>query len=178
MLVNRHPAGTATEQAGEGNAAGLLQLQTALVTEEPASPTHHAAYWQAALQRASGLLVREPLVALHWCLQGECLLHLGRFDQALACFQRAEAIGGPGTEEVGLWQSLCLHQAGNTKIARARLAALLYDMHMPLATQRQARMLLDLLSATPKDTQVGSSAKSAPVQKKPRTEKDDLVSSR
>jgi tetratricopeptide (TPR) repeat protein len=65
-----------------------------------------------ALRRADVILAVVPHVALSWRFKGECLFELERYAEAVACFRRAAELGGPGTEDLFLWQALALHGGG------------------------------------------------------------------
>ena len=65
-----------------------------------------------ALRRADVMLAAGPHVALSWRFRGECLFHLEHYVEAMESFRRAAALGGPGTEDMFLWQALSLHNGG------------------------------------------------------------------
>jgi hypothetical protein len=71
-----------------------------------------------ALRRVEVMLAAGPDVALSWRFQGECLFHLNRYLTAADSFRRAGELGGPGTEDLFLWEALSLHNAGMTEPAK------------------------------------------------------------
>jgi tetratricopeptide (TPR) repeat protein len=77
--------------------------------------------FQAALSIADRLIAGGPGIALSWRFRGECLFSLQRYEEAVASFDRAGELGGPGTDDVFLWSSLALHNGGKSEEAKARL---------------------------------------------------------
>jgi tetratricopeptide (TPR) repeat protein len=71
-----------------------------------------------ALRRADVMLAADPQIPLSWRFKGECLFSMGRYSDAVDCFDRAASLGGPGTQDMFLWKALCLHNGGRTEQAR------------------------------------------------------------
>jgi tetratricopeptide (TPR) repeat protein len=74
--------------------------------------------YREALRRAEVMLAASPQVALSWRFKGECLFHLARYAEAVEDFRRAAELGGPGTEDMFLWQALSLHNGGQPEQAK------------------------------------------------------------
>lgn len=74
--------------------------------------------FREALRRADAILAARPEISLSWRFRGECLFSLERYDEAIESFDKAAALGGPGTEDIFLWKSLCLHNGGKPKQAQ------------------------------------------------------------
>ena len=74
-----------------------------------------------AFAMAEKLVAAGPGVGLSWRFRGECLFSLGRYDEAVASFDKASGLGGRGTEDVFLWSALALHNGGQTEQAKTRL---------------------------------------------------------
>jgi uncharacterized protein YegJ (DUF2314 family) len=74
--------------------------------------------YREALRRAEAIIEQAPQVGLSWRFRGECLFEMGRFIEAADCFREAEARGGPGVEEMFLWQALALHNGERTDEAK------------------------------------------------------------
>ena len=68
--------------------------------------------YQGALRQVDAMLQEHPDVAMSWRFRGECLFYLQRYDEAAEAFATAARLGGPGTEEMFLWQALSLVNAG------------------------------------------------------------------
>jgi tetratricopeptide (TPR) repeat protein len=77
--------------------------------------------YQEALRRVDAMLAAGPDVALSWRFKGECLFSMGRYAEAVECFDEAASLGGPGTEDMFLWKSLCLYNGGHPEQAEAVL---------------------------------------------------------
>ena len=93
------------------------------VLEEPLNPEraldcYRRGAFKEALRRAEAILELGPEVALSWRFKGECLVSLDRYVEAVKCFEKSEAIGGPGTEDVFLWKALALYNGGSRATAR------------------------------------------------------------
>jgi tetratricopeptide (TPR) repeat protein len=74
--------------------------------------------FREALRRADVIVKAKPDVALSWRFRGECLFSLQRHAEAVECFDKAASLGGPGTEDMFLWKSLCLHNGGQPEQAQ------------------------------------------------------------
>lgn len=74
--------------------------------------------YQEALRRVEVMLAAGPQVALSWRFKGECLFSLKRYEEALAAFDHAASMGGPGTEDMVLWKALCLANDGRAEQAK------------------------------------------------------------
>jgi len=74
--------------------------------------------FREALRRANAMVKAKPEVALSWRFRGECLFSLERHTEAVESFDKAASLGGPGTEDMFLWKSLCLHNSGQPKQAQ------------------------------------------------------------
>ena len=74
--------------------------------------------FQEALRRADAMITAGPQVSLSWRFKGECLFSMERYTQAVECFETAESIGGPGTEDMFLWKALALHNGGQSEQAK------------------------------------------------------------
>ena len=77
--------------------------------------------YRDALAIGDHLIASGPNIALSWRFRGECLFSLHRYDEAVASFEKAGELGGPGTDDVFLWSSLALHNGGKPEQAKARL---------------------------------------------------------
>lgn len=81
--------------------------------------------FEEAILVADVLLEAHPDVAMTWRFRGECLFALERFADAAASFGHAYVLGGPGTEEVFIWESLSLFNAGHADEAKRVIHRLL-----------------------------------------------------
>jgi len=81
--------------------------------------------FKEALRRADVIVKAKPEVALSWRFRGECLFSLQRHPEAIESFDKAALLGGPGTEEMFLWKSLCLHNGGQPEQAKQVIRAFL-----------------------------------------------------
>lgn len=73
-----------------------------------------------ALTAFGVLTQREPHVPEHWINVGNCYLHVGAPDTALACFEKADALGARGVE-LELGRGLALFGCGRFPAARLHL---------------------------------------------------------
>jgi tetratricopeptide (TPR) repeat protein len=74
--------------------------------------------FQEALRRADAMIAAGPEVSLSWRFKGECLFSMERYAEAVEVFDKAESIGGPGTEDMFLWKALALHNGGESEQAK------------------------------------------------------------
>jgi len=81
--------------------------------------------YSEALDVADRLIEAGPNIPISWRFRGECLFSLGRYAESVVAFDKAAAIGGPGTEEVLLSAALALHNGGEPEKAKARLRQVL-----------------------------------------------------
>src|SRR5262245_33815406 len=81
--------------------------------------------FKEALAIGDRLTAAGPEVAMNWRFRGECLFSLQRYAEAAQSFERAAKLGGPGTTDVFLWQSLALHNGGKRDEAKALLRTVL-----------------------------------------------------
>lgn len=70
-----------------------------------------------ALRQVDALIDATPDVAMSHRFKGETLFELNRYEDAIASFQTAEALGGPGTEELFFWRALAHANAGRRDVA-------------------------------------------------------------
>jgi hypothetical protein len=91
------------------------------------------------------MLAAAPQVALSWRFKGECLFSLQRYAEAARCFDKAESLGGPGTEELFLWKSLALHNDGQPEAAKEVIRDFLASGAGTPKLVAQARAALDKL---------------------------------
>jgi uncharacterized protein YegJ (DUF2314 family) len=103
--------------------------------------------FQEALRRADAIIAAVPEVGMSWRFKGECLFSLGRYLDAVECFDRAGQLGGPGTEEVFLWKAICLANAGQRDQAIQWLHRVLAAAGptLPRQLREQAQKLLEKL---------------------------------
>ena len=101
-----------------------------------------------ALRRADLMLAAGPHIALTWRFKGECLYNLKRHAEAVECFGQAAELGGPGTEDMFLWQALALHNGGQPEQARQVVRDFLASGAGTPELIAQARRALAKLEAT------------------------------
>jgi tetratricopeptide (TPR) repeat protein len=106
--------------------------------------------YQEALRRADAILAAGPHVALSWRFKGECLFEMERYAEAIACFDKAVELGGPGTEELFIWKALALHGSGELEEAEALLAQYIADTgkHPPQLVLKAQGILTELQNAS------------------------------
>ena len=74
--------------------------------------------FREALRRAEAMLAADPDIPISWRFKGECLFSLKRYAESIECFDRAAALGGPGTEDMFLWKALALQNDGKQESAK------------------------------------------------------------
>jgi len=102
-----------------------------------------------ALAIADRLIAAAPDVGLSWRFRGECLFSLTRYDEAIAAFDKAAQIGGPGTDDLILWSSLALHNGGKRDEAKARLRDALTSREASGELRSKIQAALQTLEQTP-----------------------------
>ena len=93
--------------------AASLEFQTSEAMAE-----YRRGDFSEALRLVNRMLDAQPQRSVLWQFKGECLFKLQRYDEALACFQQLQTVGGPQAGEAFLWISLCQHNAGRTREAK------------------------------------------------------------
>lgn len=68
--------------------------------------------YESALREVDTIISSFPAVAMSHRFRGEVLFSLERYQDAIASFDTAEKIGGPGTEEVFFWRALAHANSG------------------------------------------------------------------
>ncbi len=106
--------------------------------------------YSEALRRADAILLASPHVALSWRFKGECLFELVRYAEAIACFDKAVELGGPGTEELFIWKALALHGSGASEEAKTLLTQYVTDArkHPPQLVLKAQGVLTELQNAS------------------------------
>jgi len=105
--------------------------------------------FQEALAIADRLIAGGPGIALSWRFRGECLVSLQRYEEAVASFDRAGELGGPGTDDVFLWSSLALHNSGKREEAKARLRDALASPALTPELRARTESALKTLEGSP-----------------------------
>lgn len=94
-----------------------------------------------ALEVADALLADHPEVAMSHRAKGECLFKMERYEEAIPCFQQADDLGGPGTEEVLIFKAFCLHNLGRSAEAEQELKRLIKKTHHPTVSAKADEVL-------------------------------------
>lgn len=99
-------------------------------------------HYHRALERSEHFVTRAPGEAWSWRFKAECLLFLGRAEEATACFDRSLALGGPGTEDTALWKAIAQFRAGDPSGAVATVDHFLASAPKePLADRARATLV-------------------------------------
>jgi len=121
------------------DAAAAVQLRKALALREDYLPARHALLeaalrkktWGGVAEHAAAILEVEPGNAAHHLVHGLALRHLGKADEALAAYQRAERAAGGGLPEVRLARGVLLARVkGECEPALVELRA--YQQAVPV----------------------------------------------
>ena len=105
--------------------------------------------FQEALSIADRLIASGPGIALSWRFRGECLFSLQRYEEAVASFDKASTLGGPGTDDAFLWAALALHNGGKRDDAKARLRDVLASTALSPELRARTESALKTLEGSP-----------------------------
>jgi tetratricopeptide (TPR) repeat protein len=76
-----------------------------------------------ALAKVDELLVGQPGLAMAWRFKSECLMKLQRYEEAIPCLEKCEALGGRAGEDAAIKRATAEWNAGRPAEARATLEA-------------------------------------------------------
>ena len=123
--------------------------QAAVAEMNDAVRLYRRGAFREALSIADRLIAGSPGIALSWRFRGECLFSLQRYQEAVASFDKAGELGGPGTDDVFLWSSLALHNGGRRDEAKARLRDALASTALRAELRAKTEAALQTLEQSP-----------------------------
>ena len=84
-----------------------------MTNPDVASECFRAGQYSEALRRADAIIDVDKTNALSWRFKGEVLFQMEKYADSINAFERAEEIGGAGTEEIFFWRALAHHNSGD-----------------------------------------------------------------